>query len=97
MTTLTGLMLTLIWAGDLGNHVRDGSEDNHMAARGSCSTESKDAVSHLSTGDEYNGDGTQIEKVLKGMLLMQFVAELNIFQCLKNDYFYINEEKQVDA
>ena len=76
MTTLTGLMLTLIWAGDLGNHVRESSEESQLANPGSCSTESKEAISHLSTSDEYSGDGTQIEKVLNTFSQRTFVAVL---------------------
>ena len=74
VTTLTGLMLTLIWAGDLGNHVRMASEENHVAGTSSCSTDSKEAISHLSQKDEYNGDGTQIEKVMMNEFIILFVV-----------------------
>ena len=87
MTTLTGLMLTLIWAGDLGNHVRESSEESQLANPGSCSTESKEAISHLSTSDEYSGDGTQIEKVLiKNIFTKTFCCCVVLF---------LNQTKQV--
>ena len=57
VTSLIGLMLTLIW-------IKDGSEENSMMAPSSCAAGSKEAISNLSSSDEYNGDGTQIEKVL---------------------------------
>ena len=71
VTTLTGLMLVLIWAGDLGNHVMNTGK----AAQGnsgsmlpstpdSCRSGYKEASSPLINNDEYNGDGTQMEKVL---------------------------------
>ena len=57
MTSLIGLMLTLIW-------IKDGSDESPMVAPSSCAAGSKEAISNISTSDEYNGDGTQIEKVL---------------------------------
>ena len=71
VTTLTLLMLALIWAGDLGNHVldtekalRSTSETGAATGQSGCSLESKEALSPYLNRGEYNGDVvTQMEKV----------------------------------
>jgi hypothetical protein len=63
-------MLTLIWAGDLGNHVmdtgkmaRETPDSNHGNGHSGCASGSKEAILQLSNNDDYSGDGTQMEKV----------------------------------
>ena len=66
-----GMMLSLIYLGDLGNHVidsgksaRDTSGINYVASHTGCSSASKEAISHLSNNNDYISDGTQMEKVI---------------------------------
>ena len=70
MTTLILLMASLVWVGDLGNHVMNkansetaGSGSNYI--NNGCTSESKEAISPIWNSDEYQSDGTQMEKVIR--------------------------------
>ena len=70
VTTLILLMASLVWVGDLGNHVMNkansespGSESGYI--NNGCTSESKEAISPIWNSDEYQSDGTQMEKVIR--------------------------------
>ena len=63
-------MASLVWVGDLGNHVMNkansespGSESGYI--NNGCSSESREAISPIWNSDEYQSDGTQMEKVIR--------------------------------
>ena len=70
MTTLILLMASLVWVGDLGNHVMNkansespGSESGYI--NNGCTSGSKEAISPIWNSDEYQSDGSQMEKVMR--------------------------------
>ena len=63
-------MASLVWVGDLGNHVMNkansespGSESGYI--NNGCTSESREAISPIWNSDEYQSDGTQMEKVIR--------------------------------
>ena len=63
-------MASLVWVGDLGNHVMNkansessGSESGYI--NNGCTSGSKEAISPIWNSDEYQSDGTQMEKVIR--------------------------------
>ena len=70
MTTLILLMASLVWVGDLGNHVMNkANSETAGSASGyinnGCTSESKEAMSPIWNSDDYQSDGTQMEKVIR--------------------------------
>ena len=73
MTTLILLMASLVWVGDLGNHVMNkansessGSESGYI--NNGCTSGSKEAISPIWNSDEYQSDGSQMEKVMRQLI-----------------------------